>query len=34
MDIDDIADDVYFDQDSIEVEELWDRSGRTRTLAT
>jgi hypothetical protein len=30
VDIDDIADDVYFDLDRIEVEELWDRSGRTR----
>lgn len=30
VDIDDIASEVYFDLDSIEVEEVWDRSGRTR----
>ena len=30
VDIEDIAAQVYFDLDSIEVEEVWDRSGRTR----
>lgn len=30
VDIEDIASQVYFELDSIEVEELWDRSGRTR----
>jgi hypothetical protein len=30
VDIEDIASEVYFDLDSIEVEEVWDRSGRTR----
>jgi enamine deaminase RidA (YjgF/YER057c/UK114 family) len=30
VDIKDIASLVYFDLDSIEVEEVWDRSGRTR----
>lgn len=30
VDIEDIASQVYFDLDSIKVEELWDRSGRTR----
>jgi hypothetical protein len=30
VDIEDIASEVYFELDSIEVEEVWDRSGRTR----
>ena len=30
VDIEDIASQVYIELDSIEVEELWDRSGRTR----
>ena len=30
VDIEEIADAVYFDLDLIEVEELWDRSGSTR----
>ena len=30
VDIEDLASQVYFDLDSIEVEEVWDRSGRTR----
>lgn len=30
VDIDDIASEVYFDLDNIEVEEVWDRSGSTR----
>jgi len=30
VDIEDIASQVYFDLDSIEVEEVWNRSGRTR----
>lgn len=30
VDIEDIAFEVYFELDSIEVEEVWDRSGRTR----
>ena len=30
VDIEDIASEVYFDLDSIAVEEVWDRSGRTR----
>ncbi len=30
VDIDDIASEVYFDLDNIEVEEVWDHSGSTR----
>lgn len=30
VDIEDIASEVYFELDSLEVEEVWDRSGRTR----
>ena len=30
VDIEDIASQVYFERDSIEVEEVWERSGRTR----
>ena len=30
VDIEDIASQVYFELDSIEVEEVWERSGRTR----
>ncbi len=30
INIDEIADDVYYELDSIEVEELWDRSGPSR----
>ena len=30
VDIDDIASEVYFDLNDIEVEEVWDRSGNTR----
>ena len=30
VDVEEIADAVYFDLDLIEVEELWDRSGSTR----
>ena len=31
VDIEAIASQVYFDLDSIDVEEVWNRSGRTRT---